>query len=86
MPSKEEYIVKIVNFVNENFPYDQSTELPLDKSLLETGILDSYAILIIVSFFEKAFDITIEDDEIVPENFGSILKMADFISRRSKDK
>jgi acyl carrier protein len=41
-------------------------------SLVETGIIDSVAILKLVSFIEKSFKVKIGDDELLPENFDTL--------------
>ena len=40
-------------------------------TLIDDGILDSFAILSIVGELEDAFDIKITPAEIIPENFNS---------------
>ncbi len=41
------------------------------ETLIDDGILDSFAILSIVSELEDAFGISVTPAEIVPENFNS---------------
>ena len=42
------------------------------ESILEQGLLDSAGIFELITFLEKEFDITIEDEEVVPDNFDSL--------------
>jgi acyl carrier protein len=48
--------------------------LPLqnDTPLLETGILDSLALLRLLVFLEQEFSIQVDDFELIPDNFNSI--------------
>ena len=43
-----------------------------DLPLLETQVLDSLGLLQLVSFLEAEFGVVVEDEELVPRNFGSI--------------
>jgi acyl carrier protein len=43
-----------------------------DESLLETGIIDSLAILELTAHLEETYGITIEEDDLVPENFDTL--------------
>jgi len=51
-------------------------------SLIETGIFDSSGMLELAAFLESNFGIAIEADEIVPENLGSIARIASFVCRK----
>lgn len=41
-------------------------------SLIETGIIDSMGIQILLAYLEKTYSIKIADEELTPENFESI--------------
>ena len=58
--------------------------LPLqnDTPLLESGILDSLALLSLLVFLEKEFNISVDDFEIIPENFNTIETICAFIRSR----
>jgi acyl carrier protein len=48
--------------------------LPLanETSLLDSGILDSLSLLRLVVFLEERFGITMDDGDLLPENFASV--------------
>lgn len=69
----------IVDYVAESFFGNERANIPLDLSLVEEGIVDSFGIIELVAFLESQFDITVEDEDITNENFGSINKMTDYI-------
>jgi acyl carrier protein len=56
---------------------------PDDASFLEEGIVDSMGIMELVMFVEETFGITVDDEELVPDNFDSVSKLAAYIRRRS---
>ena len=50
-------------------------------TLIDDGILDSFAILSIVSELQDEFDITITPADIVPENFNSAEALWEMVCR-----
>ena len=50
-------------------------------SLIEDGLLDSFAILSIVSELQDEFGISITPAEIIPENFNSAKALWDMVCR-----
>ena len=67
----------IVEYLKQGNPlYSELEQIPLDESLVELGLMDSFGVIDIVSFLEKKFEIGIEDSEITKEKFGSIIKMS----------
>jgi acyl carrier protein len=66
-------------FILENFLFGDDDCLRDDISLVEEGIVDSTGVLELVTFVEEKFAIVVQDDEIIPENFDSILKMENYL-------
>jgi acyl carrier protein len=54
-------------------------EIDVEHPLLETGILDSLGLQQLVTFLEREFEIELEDDHLVLENFASIGAIARLI-------
>lgn len=50
-------------------------------TLIDDGILDSFAILSIVGEIEDEFGVSVTPAEIVPENFNSMQALWDMIGR-----
>ena len=63
---------KIREFIIENFLFGNANGLEDGTSFLEEGIIDSTGILELVTYLEDEFEITIEDEELIPENLDSI--------------
>ena len=72
----------ISSFVLQSFPLAQKRKFTEDVPLLESGIVDSVGILEIVAFLEREFAIQISDDDLQPENFGSIAGIAAFVEQK----
>ena len=73
---------KIKTFIIENFLFGSEDGLEDKTSFLEEGIIDSTGILELVTFLEEEFSITIEDEELVPENLDSIINVTAFLERK----
>lgn len=72
------------SFILENYMFtDNQDELKNDDSFLDKGILDSMGILEVIALLEDDFNITVEDEEMIPENLDSINNLLAFISKKS---
>ena len=59
-----------------------SSGLSDDYPLIEANVLDSLGILQVVQFVEREFGIEVLDEELVPENFGTIAGIAGLIEAK----
>jgi acyl carrier protein len=75
-------ITSIRNFISGNFPAVRKRQLKDTDPLLQSGIIDSMGILDLVGHLETTFDISVADDDLVPENFDSIETIAEFVERK----
>jgi len=73
---------RIRKFIVSNFYVAGGTQLHDDTSLLEEGIIDSTGVLEVLAFVEKEFGIKAADEEIVPENFDGIGRIAAFVEAK----
>jgi acyl carrier protein len=64
------YIAKNILFSGDGFPYRD------DASFLNEGIVDSANVMELIMFVEESFGITVEDHDIVPDNFDSVKQLA----------
>ena len=62
--------------------------LPLanETSLLDSGILDSLSLLRLVVFLEERFGITMDDADLLPENFASVNAICAYLRAREPAK
>jgi acyl carrier protein len=75
---------QIRDFVTTNFYVADPAALDDQASLLEHGIIDSTGVLEVIAFIEETFGITVEDDEMLPENLDSIERIATFVVRKKQ--
>lgn len=70
-----EKLIKILEEVNPDVDYQTCT------TLIDDGLLDSFAILEIVSEINDEFDVEVSAPDIVPENFNSAAALWKMIER-----
>ena len=65
---------------------NQPELLPLqhDMPLLESGILDSLALLKLLLFLEEEFNIAVDDFEVIPENFNTVDAICAYVRSRQE--
>lgn len=74
--------LEIHKFIVDNFMFGQADGLKYDESLLQKGVIDSTGVLELVSFLQDNFNITVEDDEIVPSNLETINGIVAYVSKK----
>lgn len=80
MISKEHNVKdRITAYVNNYFIKESGLVVKDDTSFLDEGIIDSTGVLELIAYIETTFEIRIEDEEIIPNNFDSINKLVDFV-------
>jgi len=75
---------KILAFVVDTYMVEIE-EIPLDESLIDEGIIDSFGLIELASFLEKAFIIPITDTDLTRDNFGSVNKMIALVHRKKSN-
>jgi acyl carrier protein len=68
-------------FLEKTFPTTRN--IAEAAPLLGSGHIDSLGILEVVTFLEKEFEITVADEELLPDNFGSIKSLCAFVDKKS---
>ncbi len=77
-----EYIPTIREFIVENFLFGEGDQVSNDTNFFEKGIIDSTGILELVSYIEETYNLTIEDEDLIPENFSSLNTVASFLQKK----
>ena len=69
--------------IARNILFSKTYGHPDDASFLEEGIIDSMNVMELILFVEEQFGVEVTDEEIVPDNFDSVTRIADFVRRKS---
>jgi acyl carrier protein len=79
-------ISAVKEFIIENFLFGEEEQLNLDTDFFDKGIIDSTGVIELVSFLEESFNISVDDEELIPENFSSLQKIDVFLSKKLSQK
>jgi len=83
--TKKKVKIDIIKFLKSKNPIiSKLKKIPEDKSLLQLGYIDSFALIELIAFIEKKFHIKIKGNEISPVAFGSINKICNLIFKKIK--
>jgi len=76
----------VKEFIIENFLFGEEVQLELDTDFFDKGIIDSTGVIELVSFIEEKFNISVEDDELIPENLSSLKRVDLFLEKKLRQK
>jgi acyl carrier protein len=82
---RDQFIKSVINsYISKNVVTNQEV-LPLkdDSKLIESRIFDSLSLMKLALFLEEQFGITVEADDLVPENFETVERIATFIQSKN---
>jgi acyl carrier protein len=82
MLNQDSVLEDLIGFVTKNFMVDRE-EIELDDSLIDQGIIDSFGLVEITAFIQKNHGITVAEEEMTREQFGSMNKMAKYITQKA---
>lgn len=72
-------LLEILNEIDDTIDYETET------GLIDDHLLDSFAIISLVSELEDAFNISIDAAEMTPENFNSAANLWKMVERLQED-
>jgi acyl carrier protein len=53
-----------------------------DDDLLAKGVVDSHGLMELVGFIEERYGITVRDEDLIPENFGTLVRIEQYVHGR----
>jgi acyl carrier protein len=69
-------------FLLDNFVMGSNVEIADDTSFMKGHILDSTGFIELIMFIEESFGVKVEDEEMLPENFDSLLNVERYVGRK----
>lgn len=79
----QEVAQEVRGFVVDNFLFGEGeAKFSNEDSFLDNGLIDSMGILTLVEFVKQKYAISIEDEDLVPDNWDSVHRIASFVQAR----
>ena len=76
---------RIKNFIAQNLLYSAGEfSYADDASFLQEGIIDSLGVMQLVEFVGQEFGIVFDQQEVTPDNFDSVVKLARFVRKKQQ--
>jgi len=82
-PVTSDLAASVREFILKRFPLARKNQVKNSDHLLESGMLDSQGVLEVVAFIEQEFSISVADDDLVPQNFQTIDRIAAFVQSKT---
>jgi len=76
----------VKEFVIENFLFGEEGKIELETDFFEKGIIDSTGVIELVVFIEETFGVSINDEELIPENLSSLKNIGVFLQQKIDQK
>jgi acyl carrier protein len=76
---------EIRTFITENFLFGRAETLTDDVPLLG-NVIDSTGVIELIGFVQERFAISVEDEEVMADNFGSVKNVVAFVEKKLRSK
>jgi len=70
----------LTHILKEHLPGEAPDSLKPDDDLIGSGILDSLAMIKLVTYLEQHYGIVVGAEEMSPDNFESVVALAKFVA------
>ena len=81
-----EVIGEIKSFVNQELLDGDDSGIEASTPLLEMGILTSLAMVSLLGFVQDKFNVSVPDESVTPENFGSLQTISELVAKLNAGK
>ena len=74
----------IRQFFIDNAWLEKNGEFHETDSLLENGVIDSVAMIELVSFIEETYGVHVPDEDLMPEHFETLESIVSYIEKKKQ--
>ena len=76
----DQVLERIIRWIRDRFP-EEDLDIQQDTRLLETSLLNSMDLLEMVTHIEELYHISVDPDDLIPENFESPGKIVELVMK-----
>lgn len=76
------YIIEKVQSYIIKESFTDKADIQYDTLIFENNLLDSMGFLFLIDYLKEEFDIEVEDNELINDNFKSINSISEFVFER----
>jgi acyl carrier protein len=77
-------IESVQTFIQAEIAPSRNVELTNSTNLIESGIIDSLGVMKMIAFVEQEYSVTLNPDDLVPENFETLDAITALLNRYIK--
>lgn len=82
MQDSKDVRATVRQFLFDNFIMGGDVTIDDDTSFMKRHILDSTGFIELITFVEETWGVTVDDAEMLPENFDSLQNIAAYVARK----
>jgi len=82
MQDSKDVKATVRQFLFDNFIMGGDVTIDDDTSFMKRHILDSTGFIELITFVEETWGVTVDDAEMLPENFDSLQNIAAYVARK----
>jgi acyl carrier protein len=72
---------ELTRFIAERLMQNRDATVDPEDNLLDLGLIDSVGLLNLITFLESTAGIRVPEEEMVPDNFESVVAIEAFVAR-----
>lgn len=76
---------EIRRYLTKHRANEEAAEFGDSDSLLESGVLDSMAMVEFITYLESEFGIAVDEDDMIPEHFDSVEAIVAYVQRKREE-
>ena len=69
-------------FIVNSFLFGSEVPFSDEDSFIEKNLVDSTGMLELISFIEARYNISVLEEEIIPENLDSVRRVSEFVAKK----